>query len=322
MEKEAARRRGTRSEARSRGRTGETFGAVTFLSALGAVVCAQPSASAQTRFEFRELGDSRSRDVATPPARADAWGEFDEKSPEYRVGCAVPTSDACQSTAYLATRCGKVQLDNQWTCYSFYGEGFEAQTSAHRVSVIDPKLTPVGIDVVVAQDGSKEQASYVADLTSYVSAQAKTGMGISQELGINPYVNYAASGTKVYSCQEYTAKKTWSVSSLELHVGAKRQDLRYVVDQAFSNSNADWAMAKKHGSLKGLYDMEGKQFTAVFTGVASPKNQFVAGVPANPATKTNAAAPGPSLSASYVKRYGLWGAFMIRRAFSGARPAC
>jgi len=288
--------------------------ALALVSTLGALTLTH-TASAQSRFEFRELDGTAqlvgSQTTATLVTDA-SFGELDPNSPEYRLGCVVPTESACQNTTYLGMPCGKQQLENQWTCYTYYGAGFDAQAGARKVSVIDPKITPAGIDVVVAQNASNDEASYEPELTSYVSAQAQKGMGLGpQNVGIDLYEAYKGTGTKVYSCSEYVAKKTWSVSSIELHAGSKRQDLRYVVDQAFKNSNQDWAMAKKHGALRYLYDMEGKTFATMFSALPQYKNAFMAGVPANPATKTGAAAPGPSLNTSYIKRYGLWGAFML-----------
>jgi hypothetical protein len=289
---------------------------------LGAAACALGAlappghAFAQERFAFRPLeSTSGAQTVAIPGSVAIAiedkekWGAYDRGAPEYRHGCPVPFESSCQSLTYLQTSCGQVQLDNEYTCHDVLGAGFEASAAPKKVGVIDPTITAVGIDVLVQEDASKDQAFYVADLASYASKQAD--WSAADDIAIDLYEAYRQSGTKVYSCNEYVAKKTWSVSALELEVGKQRQNLRFVVDKAFSDADEDWAMAETHGALKGLYDMEGKKFADMFGALPVYKNLFVAGVPDQPKNKVGQSAPGPSLKQSFVSKFGLWGLFTL-----------
>jgi hypothetical protein len=285
---------------------------------LGAAACAlgalAPPAQllAQERFAFRPLSDSRDAEIIDVPdslaiavEKKELWGEYDRSAPEYRHDCPVPRESSCQNLRYLQTSCGQVQLDNEYTCHDVFGAGFEASASPKKVNIIDPAITPVGIDLVVQEDASEDEEFYVSDLASYASK--KSNFTATDEIAFDLYESYRQSGTQVYSCNEYVAKKTWSVSALELHVGGQRQNLRHVVDAAFADENEDWAMAETHGALPGLYDMEGKKFADMFSAMPVYKNLFVAGVPDFPKTKTGQSAPGPSLKLSYVSKFGLWG---------------
>lgn len=240
-------------------------------------------------------------------------GHWDKESPEFAADCQVPGPLMCGSTLYLNhTRCGRLQLDEPWTCYEQYAEGMQARESEAKLSIIDPAITAAGLDYVIVDDGSKDQLTFTPDALSYTSQYtARTTLtGASNESDGDLYELYRDRGVMVNSCQEYVAKRTWGVSALELAIG-DRQDLDHILQMALEESNEHYAIATQHAGRRKLYDMEGRSFGRLFSRQRRYKNAFMR-LPKNPRSPTGKRVNNaPDLRMALASRYGLVGLYMI-----------
>ena len=160
------------------------------------------------------------------------------KSPESLAGCAVPSQTTCQDVEYFTTRCGKLQIENQWTCAAYATADAANDESASSAVMLPDDWGGEGEAIEVeavtlpGQQGSNyftpSHFSMSGDtLRRGFSAHAQT------DLQYDLAGAYEARDQDINSCQEFAAKSTWEMWRFREGVGSNWKNSLRVAEIAF-----------------------------------------------------------------------------------------
>jgi hypothetical protein len=167
--------------------------------------------------------------------------------PEAEAGCTVPTLSMCQDLAYLATRCGVLQLENAWTCSVLvpgelpsYPSTIAYSIHASGVSEVIPGGSAEGAAECNADPGSID--------SNYVCAEhgnAIPGLAMSGLVARNPYTAWAM-GSDFRSCHEYVYERYFELHELLRALGPDARDPLRVLQVAFGPAGASSSFGTNH----------------------------------------------------------------------------
>ena len=170
-----------------------------------------------------------------------------------QIACSPPSDAQCHDGAWIEGACG-----NQYKhlCEDVWDEDASSFQAPRELSRVPGSFSQSGIGFAYDDSPGGEPLDVVPDPRSYTSlelASAYAPSSVGGTFGVDLHAIWAGNGSRVNSCDEYVYEKYYGLTRFLKRIGTHRDDPRHVVDEAYANTNADWAIGTRHeGFQHGL----------------------------------------------------------------------
>lgn len=187
-------------------------------------------------------------------------------SPEQEAGCTIPTLQQCQDPAYIDTRCGQLQAENEWTCATLIDDAMSALGDDAVPEAVPWSMASEGVARTVDGGSMSVGDHYVADPLAIGSAYVAAEYGGAIPVGSTGAVNLTvgdvydawATSATFQSCQEHVYERWYPIHELLRTLGAEARDPLRVVQVAFGPADDPASFGTNHLMSLAVHDLAGE----------------------------------------------------------------